>query len=213
MSVSAGEQERYLLVDSRNAPLARAVLENPTQSETWQIHILDDKVEEVMEHQVVQMVSMEDGAPAMRGRIIRRRGDRILVQATERLSESLRENLRMPASFDSYIYPISGSWKGRRQVRSQDLSCGGIAFYSGQPLENGEQLEIVIPITEEPLVMRCEILRPRPSNSARQLYAAKFLELCEGEEKLIREAVFSIQLTQRRRDQIETAGGQGGYAQ
>lgn len=205
--MSGGEQERYLLVDSKYAPLARAVLESPASGETWKILVLDGKADEVMEHEDIQMVSMRDGEPAMLGRIIRRRGDRIVVQAVQRLSEDLRQNLRMPVRFDSYIYPVTGRWSGRRPAHSYDLSCGGIAFFCEEPLERGERLEIVIPITEQPLVMHCEILRLLPSTGEAQLYAAKFVDLCEGEEKLIREAVFNIQLI-REKDKINEAAGE-----
>lgn len=186
---------KYLLVDSRQAPLARAVLESSAQAQNWQIRILDDKIDEVMKHELVQMVSMVDGAPSLLGRIIRNRGDRIVVEPLHPLEESLRQNLRMPVRFESFIYPLSGKWTGRRTVQSLDLSCGGIAFYSEQVLEDREQVEVVIPITGQPLVLRCEVIRQRPSSrSAELLYACKFVDLCEGEERMVREAVFGVQL-------------------
>lgn len=186
---------KYLLVDSRQAPLARAVLESSAQAQNWQIRILDDKIDEVMKHELVQMVSMVDGAPSLLGRIIRNRGDRIVVEPLHPLEESLRQNLRMPVRFESFIYPLSGKWTGRRTVQSLDLSCGGIAFYCEQVLEDREQVEVVIPITGQPLVLRCEVIRQRPSSrSAELLYACKFVDLCEGEERMVREAVFGVQL-------------------
>lgn len=193
-------QERYLLVDSRHTPLARAVLESAPSAEAWQIQILDDKIEDVMEHELVQMVGMGDMAQSLLGRILRRQEDRIIVEPIRKLGEDLRQNLRMPVAFDSFIYPLSTQrWAGRRPVRSHDLSCGGVAFFCNEPLAQSEEIEIVIPITQEPLVLRCQVLRPRPSNDPdRQLYATKFVDLCPGEESMVREAVFSVQLDENR---------------
>lgn len=194
MSKDDQAEKRYLLVDSRYAPLARAVLESPVDAQTWHIRVLDGKMKDVMAHEMVRMLSMGDGETAVEGNIISQRGDRIVVQALRRLSDELRQNLRMPVSFESFIYPLSGDWTGRRTVHSYDLSCGGIAFFTTEPLEDRERLEIVIPITEQPLVMRCQVLRRLPATGDARLYAAKFEDMCEGEEKLIRGAVFNAQL-------------------
>lgn len=193
-------RERYLLVDSRHTPLARAVLESPPTAESWQILVLDDKIENVMEHELVQMVGMGDTPQSLLGRIVSRREDRITVEPLRKLGEDLRQNLRMPVAFDSFIYPLETSrLKGRRPVRSHDLSCGGVAFFCNERLAIGDQFEVVIPITQEPLVLRCQVLRPRPSNDPdRQLYATKFIDLCPGEESMVREAVFSVQLDENR---------------
>lgn len=190
-------QENYLLVDSKYDLLSRAVLENPPDGQLWRVRVLDGKIEDVMAHVLVQMVGMGDDAPILLGRIIRRTGDCILVEPLQQLEEKLRQNLRVPVGFESFLYPVTGSWLGMRPIRSCDLSCGGIAFYSEQPLEIGERVEVVIPITEPPLVVCCQILRPRASSGVTPLYAAKFVALCEGEERLIREAVFNVQLFQR----------------
>ena len=104
-----------------------------------------------------------------------------------------------PVKFKSFIYPLSGIWKGRGEVQSVDISCGGIAFYGQYGLENGETLEIVIPITARPMVLRCQILRQQMLRNNRAFYAAKFVDMCNDEETLLREAVFRVQLEGRPR--------------
>ena len=94
----------------------------------------------------------------------------------------------------SFLYPISGAWQGRRKILSHDLSCGGIAFFTNQPLEKGEIVEVVIPVTSQPLLVRAHILRRRTSLEGTLLYAAAFDRLTPGEEAMIREAVFSLQI-------------------
>ena len=82
-------------------------------------------------------------------------------------------------------------------MQSIDLSCGGIAFYADCQLELHEQMEIVIVPTEEPVILRCQILRKQELRNDKLLYATKFVDMCEDEEVTVREAVFSIQLESR----------------
>lgn len=189
------EKHKYLLLDSQNAPMARGILENAPGSPTLQVLVLDGKAESVAQHEIVQLVGLAEGTEALLGRITRRREDRVLLERLQRLDESARQNLRIPVAFDSFVYPVTGAWKGRCDVQSYDLSCGGIAFYCSAPLEIRERVEIVIPITTSPLIVQCEILRKSASDQDRPLYAAKFVELCNDEESLLQEAVFNVQLT------------------
>lgn len=187
----------YLLLDSAGMPLARGQLISPPDAPNPQIQVSEDKIAAVLDHEDLQLVSMDESTPNLLGRIIRHRKNIIVLEKLKALGVEIRQNLRMPVQFDSYIYPLTGSWKGRRAVISRDFSCGGVAFFSQQLLEDGEQLEIVIPITSEPLITKCEVLRQRPSGRDAPLYAAKFVDLCDDEEKMLREAVFNVQLSTR----------------
>ena len=113
--------------------------------------------------------------------------------------ETMRENLRVPLSLDIYLYPLDNSFIGRRKVLSYDISCGGIAFFSDIPYQAGETVEILIPITSRPLLIQGSVIRQECFEDGRTLYAAKFINLCEGEEAMIREAVFSTQIKQHRK--------------
>jgi c-di-GMP-binding flagellar brake protein YcgR len=95
------------------------------------------------------------------------------------------------------VYPITGSWRGRRSVQSLDLSCGGVAFRGEAGLKEGEQVELVVPTVEAPLIMRCQILRVKELQDEKRLYATKFIDMCEDEEVTVRETVFSLQLQSR----------------
>ena len=75
-----------------------------------------------------------------------------------------------------------------------------IAFFTDHSLQVGEQVEVVVPVTAQPLVLRCQVLGIRPSGRPScVLYAAKFLDLCNDEETMLREAVFNLQLRGRPR--------------
>ena len=191
------EERLYLLLDSVNNPLARGTLEGPPNGEIFQMLVLDNDVEKVTRHEVIVLMSMSGSEPPLQCRIVRQRGDRVALEKIASLDPDLRRNLRVPIKFDTFIYPITGRWRGRRAVKSIDLSCGGVAFYGDGGLDVGEKLEMVIPVTEEPVILRCEVLRRKELRNDKLLYAVKFVDMCEDEEVTVREAVFSIQLENR----------------
>lgn len=185
----------YLILDSKGTPLANAVLESPPNSEVLQIRILGGKEEAVAAHREIQLIGMDDSTPNRVGVIIRQRDDKMVIQPTAALGPAARENLRILTDFESVMYPVTGRWKGQRTFKAKDLSCGGIAFWSGIPLEEREIVEMVLPVTDSPLVVKTQVLRRLEDNSTElPLYASKFVDLIQDEESLIRKAVFSIQI-------------------
>ncbi len=189
---------RYLILDAEKRPLTYGELLDPPEAERFQIRVPADRLETVMERPTVQLIGISEGAGVLVGRVEDSRGDDIVViTKLEALDENLRQNLRMPVRFSTFLYPVTGAWKGRRQAESVDLSCGGIGFTCRERLEENELLEIVIPITTQPLVVTCRILRIRQEEDGGFFYAAEFIELCNGEESMLREAVFSVQLSSR----------------
>ena len=58
-------------------------------------------------------------------------------------------------------------------------------------------MEVVVTPTEEPVILRCEVLRKQALQNNRFMYATKFVNMCEDEEVVVREAVFSLQLQAR----------------
>lgn len=189
------EERLYLILDSQGTPLANAVLESPLNAEVLQLRVLNDKVEAVAEHRELQLIGVDDGSPDRVGVIVRQRGDQLVVQPTAALGPAARENLRILTDFESVMYPVSGYWTGQRAFKAKDLSCGGIAFWSTIFLEDREIVEMVLPVTDSPLLIKTQVLRALPDESSRlPLYAAKFVDLIHDEEALIRKAVFSIQI-------------------
>lgn len=186
----------YLILDSQNIPLANAVLESPPNSEVLQIRILGGKEEAVAAHREIQLIGMDDSTPNRVGVIIRQRDDKMVIQPTAALGPNARENLRILTDFESVMYPVTGRWKGQKPFRAKDLSCGGIAFWSSIPLAEREIVEIVLPVTDSPLLVKTQVLRELTddSGSEQPLYATKFVDLIQDEETLIRKAVFCIQI-------------------
>ena len=190
------EERLYLILDSKGTPLANAVLESPLSSEVLQIRILKGKEDVVAEHREIQLIGLDDSSPNRVGLIVRQKDDKMVIQPTAALGPAARENLRIVTDFESVMYPASGRWKGQRRIKAKDLSCGGLAFYSSIPLGEREIVEVVLPVTDSPLVVRTQVLRALPDDASdKPLYASKFVDLIQDEEALIRKAVFSIQIS------------------
>ena len=185
---------KYLILDSKGNAVARGVSDHPPVGSPWRLKIDDGDIERVMRHTYVNLVGNSDQAPAMEGKIVRQQGNWVYLEPVRQLDESVRQNLRMPVRFTSFLYPVSGQWKGRAQIVSRDLSCGGLAFDCPVQLEVGEVVQVVIPVTSQPLLLNMSILRAGPSTEERIFYAGRFLDLMREEESMVREAVFSLQL-------------------
>ena len=188
-------EQIYLVLDSNGIPIAQAVLESPANADVMQLRILQGSADIVTARRDVQLIGMDDRAQARRGLVIRQRGDQVVIQPTAALGAEARENLRIQTDFESVMYPITGYWKGQRHIKGHDLSCGGVAFHTAQAVKVGEVVQIVLPVTDSPLLLRTRILRKLNTDEPDPLYAARFVDLCLDEEVAIRKAVFSIQVS------------------
>lgn len=189
-------RQLYLILDRDGSPIEQGYLESPPGMEILQFELTRDEEDlpDLMSHKIVQLIGLDNKSPSMMGEIVRQRGNRLAVKATGQLGPEARENLRIMTDFESVMYPVTGYWKGQQPIRGHDLSCGGLAFHATQPLKDREIVEAVLPVTDEPLVVKMRILRQLPSNDPVPLYAARFVDLCLDEEMFIRKAVFSIQV-------------------
>ena len=193
------EQTLDLLLDSKGEAIARGRIVGAPAGQYWQIEVEDGKIDEILEHKKLKLLSIMDAWPSYEGVIVRSRNDMIQLEVTKLPpgAGDMRKNLRVAVQFKGLIYPVTGNWRGRRWIESNDLSCGGIAFFTDQSLKVGERVEIVVPVTSQPLVLQCEVLRTRAAERTDILYATKFVGMCNDEETLLREAVFNLQLRGR----------------
>ena len=184
----------YLLTNQEEKAVAKANLLSALDLQTVQFEILTERGDGVQVGQTLRFIGNNEGDPDFVGEIQRRSEDRLVVRSTAPLDQSARKNLRVDVDFNSFLYPISGSWKGQSVIRGMDLSCGGVAFYSTQKLEVGEVAEMVLPMTANPILLKIQVLRIRETNGPLTLYAGRFVDMIHDEETLVRRAVFDIQL-------------------
>ncbi len=193
--------QRYLISDYDHNPIAQATLLNTHRSNPLVLSVSETVFDKVLTYKDVCLISVDDDN-AFAGRILGRSltgSCRIEVEPLERLGREARQNLRVPISFESLMYPVTGKWHGQHRFISRDLSCGGLAMASPIQLTVGEELELVLPVTSDPLLIHAKVLRPLPIKvpEAAAVYATKFINLTYDEEALISQAVYSIQLADR----------------
>ncbi len=186
----------YLLLNDEDVPFGRGVLITAPDAPEIRVKLMDGGIDDIRENKLITLVGTVQTMPTLRGSVAKI-SDNMLVLRRAESKEDVREMLRVDVAFDSLIYPVSGQWSGRRKVEFADLSCGGISFFCEETLERGEVVEAVIPVTPQPLLVRAKVLRAW-KKGGRICYAAKFVDMCHDEEKLVCEAVFSIQLDQHR---------------
>ena len=185
----------YLILDKDGNPVAQAVLESPPGSEVVQMRLLEEPDIDFTELGELQLIALDVKATSKRGTVTMQRGDRLVIRPSAVLGAEARENLRIQTDFESVMYPVTGYWKGQRAIKGHDLSCGGVAFHTAQPVKVGEVVQIVLPVTDSPLLLRTRVLRKLDTDEPEPLYAARFIDLCLDEEVTIRKAVFSIQVS------------------
>ena len=184
----------YLLLNKEGVALAQAVLESPRITEVIQLRLTKETELDFVQIGEIQCIGLDNSSASLRGTVTMQRGERLVVRPTATLGEEARENLRIQTDFESVMYPITGCWKGQRLIKGHDLSCGGVAFHTPQELKAGETVQIVLPVTDSPLLLNTRILRQLNTDDPWPLYAARFTNLCLDEEFTIRKAVFSIQV-------------------
>ena len=187
----------YLLLNEFDVPVARGRLLTNPDAPQLQVKLVEGRIETIEELETLKLVGLTMDQPTLQGKVLRCASDTFILGDIAS-GASVRETLRVPVSFETLIYPVSVKWSGRRKVQFVDLSGGGFAFYCDEEMERGEMIEVVIPITPEPLLLRAQILRVREKEE-KIIYAAKFVDMCYDEEKLICEAVFAAQLKQHKR--------------
>jgi len=106
--------DRYMLSDSQNEPLAHARLVTPPEQKPWRLRLEESDLPEVLEHEIINLISMDASRPNMIGIILSTdHADMIEVNPLNEAGESPRQNLRVPVRFESFVYPVSGAWTGR----------------------------------------------------------------------------------------------------
>ena len=185
----------YLILDKGGVALAQAVLESPRITEIVQLRLTEETDLDFLQIGEIQCIGLDNCATSLRGTVTMQRGERLVVKPIATLGEDARENLRIQTDFESVMYPVTGYWKGQRAIKGHDLSCGGVAFHTAQPVKVGEVVQIVLPVTDSPLLLRTRVLRKLDTDEPEPLYAARFIDLCLDEEVTIRKAVFSIQVS------------------
>ncbi len=180
---------KYKVTDNDGKLIGNAFSDDPPTSPVWRLILAQADAQVVIETKNVKVIIPGSEEEPIEGSVISSNGSMVTVKGLR-----VRENLRMPVKFSTYIYPVNDSWVGRAQIHGNDLSCGGFAFFSERELKIGEVVETVLPITSRPLILLLKVLRTKVLPDGRLMYAAEFHEMLHEQETMVRETVFRLQV-------------------
>ncbi len=182
----------YLMMDSNSRLLARGLRTEGSNERELEIELFEGNPQALRDAGVVQTVPQDKSLPPQMAHVMACRNGVVTLEPMRELGSEVRRNFRVPVTFDSFVYFRFG---GRAEMRSVDLSCGGVAFRSTAALAVGSVYQVVIPITSEgPLLLFIQVLRVHLEPVGGNFYACKFVNMIDDEEAMLREAVFAIQI-------------------
>ncbi len=179
---------KYIVYDENGKIICNTFSDDPPTSPVWRMIFAQGDLDKIANTEFVQ-VGMQGEKEPTDGKIISINGNIVSIKGVK-----VRENLRIPVNFITHVYPTTGLWNGRAKIISNDLSCGGFAFFCDRELDVDEVVETIIPVTSKPLVLKLKVLRTRILEDNRKMYAAEFHNMLHEEEMMVRETVFRLQL-------------------
>lgn len=186
-------KNRYMILNTEGIPMGHGTCQDAPETEVWRLVVDHSDVPKLRNLTHIHLVGASEYCVAVEGEILAWRDNIASVRMTKRLGRELRQNLRIPVRFESFLYSVNQEPPGRMPILSFDLSCGGLSFFCSRQLPPGLRVQVVIPVTSQPLLVDLEIIRCLSNQGVVPLYAAKFVDLLHEEESMIREAVFGLQ--------------------
>lgn len=186
-------QNLWMLFDPAYTLVDQAILESKRGDCVAVLRPVGGNIKQAMQMHIVLFSWAEDPNIVYRGEVISRRAGRLYLENVTRMEPETGHYLRVRMEFHSKLLCIRDGRIYRAPIVSYDLSAGGIAFFSPTELEIGEKCEVVIPVTSVMLVVKMRILRAEMVTGTKWKYGARFLELSNEEEAMIRQAIFSEQ--------------------
>ena len=176
----------YLLLDCQANLLATAELDSPFDAPKMQMRVTQGQTSDVQKAGVVQAVSTDDSEVTQMVKVLIRRGSILIMEPLRNENIAVRKQVRILIHFDSCVH-----WEGKRiEIKSTDLSCGGIAFESIGVFNPGMTMEVELPITNgEPMVLPCEIVRVMPHSGKVRMYGSRFTQITEEQEATLRDLI------------------------
>ena len=74
------DEHTYIILDSQNAPLASGQLLSPPGDEMLQLLVLDNKVDHVTAHEIVNLIAMGSSDASLQCQVLRARGDKVVLK-------------------------------------------------------------------------------------------------------------------------------------
>mgnify|MGYP001623098042 CR=1 FL=1 len=194
-------EEKYLILSENDMVLCEAVLEKSSADTV--VMKVKDSVKSLKDLEIVKFHKMQSYAETYQGHILDISGLTVTINKVVNVSAQMRSELKVKIRFETQKKKITMLGEVENQtsvpVVSRDISCGGICFLTKTDLDTESTYEIVIPITSEPILADLKIVRKEfiPEENM-FIYGSKFIDFNVNGERMLREAVFKLQMRYRK---------------
>ena len=191
-------QEKYaVLSENSDMVLCEAILIDQHGSKMT-LKIVDD-VNVLRGLKSVKFHKMQSYAEVYQGEIAEIKGDNVLFNEVVNISAQMRTEIEIKIRVDTNLIKLFPPEEQKVPVAvpivTNDISCGGIGFVSKADFDKEGTYEVVIPITSPPTVIDLAIMRKEFQPEQNQyVYGSKFLDLDIVEERMLRKAIFKVQM-------------------
>lgn len=152
----------------------------------------------------IRFHKVEHYAEMFEAEVYQVKGEKLFVENLKNITAQLRSDLKMKVSYKSTVRMIDAISPLNINIQSRDISCGGICFQTEQDLMTTELYETVIPITHDPIILKFRIIRKIFDKEKNvYVYGARFIDLKHNEERMLRQAIFRLQMIARKKIKVK----------
>ncbi|NLK37281.1 MAG: PilZ domain-containing protein [Epulopiscium sp.] len=152
----------------------------------------------------IRFHKVEDYPEMFEAEVYQVKGEKLFVENLKNITAQLRSDLKVRVSYKSSVRVIDSASPLNINIQSRDISCGGICFQAEQDLMTTELYETVVPITQDPIILKLRIIRKVFDKEKNvYVYGARFVELKHNEERMLRQAIFRLQMIARKKIKVK----------
>ena len=198
-------EKKYLVLTDNNITLSEAYLIYMNAGYAV-LRLKSERIlKEISGMKFIRFHKLESYAEMFEGEVCQVKEDRLYVDGVVNISACMRSDLKVKVKSSSTITIADkdkkdGDGEERYLVSFLDISCGGLCIQSSADLDTDRVYEIIIPITVEPIMLNFEIKRKNFDEERKvYIYGGRFKNLNHNEERLLREAIFRLQMRENRK--------------
>lgn len=205
--------DKYYLMTEKNRVITEAYLVFQNDAGLVFRLLSKEMVGRIAEMKRIRYQKDETYAESFEADIYDMKLDKIYVDNIENVSATLRSELKVKVKFNTTISGIGPAKKDDEEVvnlevAAKDISCGGFCFFCEKALDTSILYETIVPLWDEPMIVNFKILRKVEMPESHGFsYGCKFENLNYQEERVLREAIFRLQMMMQRKQRRSGAMG------
>lgn len=197
--------DKYVLMTEKNRVITEAYLVFSNDSGLVFRILSKEMAGRLAEMKRIRYQKQETYAETFEGDIYDMKLDKIYVDNIQNVSATMRSEVKVKVKFNTTISVVDETEDEEGElvnlnVAAKDISCGGFCFHCGKELDTNYLYETIIPLWDEPMIVNFRILRKVfVPETEEYSYGCQFENLNYQEERVLREAIFRLQMMMHRK--------------